>query len=322
MVLCVAAFLLTINAVLRFTIFLAVLIEHPEFIFQSVQSAMADGNYSVYSDDALMQQISDGVVDATNKYAGLASIIGMLCGLPWFFLIRGKSFLTKDVTRVNNRVKPGTIALMVVLIMGVQFLVILLQLGFELLFGQNGSSLTDTIDEATTSLATSFWGVLYVVLIGPICEELVFRGAVMRKLERYGANFAIVISSLIFGLYHVILFQSVFAFLVGLVLAYTAGRFSMKWSILLHMITNGLVMLPLVTGSEFLDVVLTLCYMVAFAASILIIITGRRHLAAQRVAGAPSEPMVYSRAFSSPWLITYIVLCVLGGIQLQLLGIF
>jgi hypothetical protein len=141
----------------------------------------------------------------------------------------------------------------------------------------------------------------------------------MRKLEPYGANFAIVVSSLLFGLYHLILFQAVFAFLVGIVLAYTAGRFSLKWAMLLHMLNNGVAVLSIVGGSD-VATVMTLCFMGALVVAIVVLIVKRRLVLAQATAGAPSEPAVFARAFCSPWLIIYIVLCGLSGIGL--LGVF
>lgn len=312
--LCVAAFILTMSIVSVIVTVIAVFVEHPELISQAAQSPES------INGSAWARQLSEALVDASAKYAGLASILGMLCGLPWFFLLRGKNFLTKDVTHTNSKAKIGTIALMLVLIMGVQFFMTLVQIGFDLLFSQAGGALTDTLDESTQSLTMSFWGILYIVILGPIFEELVFRGAVMRKLERYGANFAIIVSSLLFGLYHIILFQAVFAFLIGLVLAYTAGRFSLKWSILLHMINNGLATLSVVLNSDLFNLGMSFVYLLAMAATIIILVVGNKRLSAQKIAGAPSEANVYARAFTSPWLITYCVVCVGGGILL--LGIF
>lgn len=317
-VLCVVAFIATVSVVSTIVLIAAVFIEYPELVNDLMNNAVRSTGGSLGQMPAEYDRLGDAILSVSAEYAGLASILGMICGLPWFFTIRGKNLLTKDVTRVHSRVKPGTIALMLVFILGIQCFMTLLQLGLEPLFNQSGSSLTDTLEDTTVDLATSFWGVLYIVILGPIFEELVFRGAVMRKLERYGANFAIVISALLFGLYHIILFQAAFAFLIGLVLAYTAGRFSLKWSILLHMINNGLAVLTVFLGSEAFDMALNICYMLALAASILILILGRRYLQAQKQAGAPSHRRVFARAFCSPWLILYIVLCVLGGVSLMI----
>ena len=50
--------------------------------------------------------------------------------------------------------------------------------------------------------------------------------------------FAIIVSSILFGLMHANVVQIVFAFFVGLVLAYITEEYSIKWAILIHIINN------------------------------------------------------------------------------------
>ena len=77
-------------------------------------------------------------------------------------------------------------------------------------------------------------------IVTAFCEETVFRGCVGRTFEKYGVRFAMLMSTLLFALYHCNLFQLVSTFLPGLVLFYVASRYSIKWSMLLHFINNGL----------------------------------------------------------------------------------
>lgn len=309
-VLCVVAFLVTMYTVAIAVYLVAIFVEYPEIISLSMGSSMTE----------YYNKLSEAILDVTIKYSGLASILGMVCGLPWFFLIRGKKLFTSDLTHTNSKVKISTILIAFVLILGIQFAMTLISLFLGALLPQGDAGLSDTLNETTTSLASSFWGALYIVVLGPIIEEIVFRGAVMRKLEKYGANFALVVSSLIFALYHIILFQAVFAFFVGLILGYVAGRFSIKWSMLLHMLNNSLAVISVAIASHAFDMALNYVFFAAFVASIFIIIALRKYFVMQKKAGAPSEPRVYQRAFSSPWLIAYIVLCVLSGL-LMIVGI-
>ncbi len=82
--------------------------------------------------------------------------------------------------------------------------------------------------------------VLYVAVVAPVVEELLFRGAVLRSFQPFGKRFAIVFSALLFGLFHGNLVQIPFAFLTGLVLGYTAVEYSIAWAMLLHFINNGI----------------------------------------------------------------------------------
>jgi len=43
---------------------------------------------------------------------------------------------------------------------------------------------------------------LYAVVVAPIVEEILFRGLILRSLQNFGNIFAIIVSSLLFGLWH------------------------------------------------------------------------------------------------------------------------
>ncbi len=74
----------------------------------------------------------------------------------------------------------------------------------------------------------------------PIAEEILFRGALLKSFSRYGTGFAVVASSLLFGLMHGNMFQTPFATIGGLVMAYVAVRSgSILPSILIHMSINS-----------------------------------------------------------------------------------
>ena len=107
----------------------------------------------------------------------------------------------------------------------------------EWLFGLMGISLTDFVESASASTET-FSMFLYVCLLAPVSEEILFRGLIMRSLEPYGKKFAILTSSFLFGIFHGNIVQSPFAFVVGLVLGYVAMEYSMVWAMVLHMINN------------------------------------------------------------------------------------
>ncbi|MBP2622372.1 CPBP family intramembrane glutamic endopeptidase [Streptococcus oricebi] len=79
---------------------------------------------------------------------------------------------------------------------------------------------------------------IYVNLAAPISEELIFRGAGLRALEKYGKVFAILMSSLFFGFFHGNLNQIPFAIFIGLFLGYVALEYSIFWSIFLHIFNN------------------------------------------------------------------------------------
>lgn len=87
---------------------------------------------------------------------------------------------------------------------------------------------------------------LSVVLLGPIVEELIFRGIVYREMEfSFGSRPAIVISALAFGIFHWDLVQTSYTLLIGLLLAYVYNRYrNFGLLVYLHMLNNFLETLP------------------------------------------------------------------------------
>ena len=124
----------------------------------------------------------------------------------------------------------------IVLGMGVQGIVMLVQVAFSRLGTDLASPTSDSIAES--SVTVSMWLVRW--LVAPICEEVLFRGVLMKELKPLGKNFAIVTSAMVFGLFHDDVVQGTFAFLFGLILGFVAMEYSLVWSIALHIFNNAI----------------------------------------------------------------------------------
>lgn len=79
------------------------------------------------------------------------------------------------------------------------------------------------------------------VFTAPLFEELLFRGVLQRRLEKHAGNvFAVVLSAVLFGLYHGTPVQGLAAFLAGLFLGYVYFRTdALLVSILMHAASNA-----------------------------------------------------------------------------------
>ena len=87
---------------------------------------------------------------------------------------------------------------------------------------------------------TPIWLIfIFMVIIGPIVEELIFRKLMIDRLSIYGDRMAIVFSAVAFGLMHGNLYQFFYATLLGALLGYvyTSTR-DVKYTIYMHMIVN------------------------------------------------------------------------------------
>lgn len=98
------------------------------------------------------------------------------------------------------------------------------------------------VDNAIAGVVNSAspWAVLfYTVLCAPVMEELVFRKLIVDRAVRYGQGVAVVLSGLMFGLFHGNLNQFVYAAVIGTFLAYLYVKTGkLKITISLHMLFN------------------------------------------------------------------------------------
>lgn len=97
---------------------------------------------------------------------------------------------------------------------------------------------------------------LIIVVIAPICEEFLFRKQLIDRCVYYDERLAVVFSALMFGMFHMNLYQFFYAFFLGLIFGYVYLRTRcLRYSAVLHMIINfwGSVVAPQVLSMSDLD---------------------------------------------------------------------
>lgn len=116
------------------------------------------------------------------------------------------------------------------------------------------------IADTTTALVekTPVWIlVLFVVLLAPLVEELIFRKLFIDRLACYGDGCAILFTSVLFGIAHGNFYQFFYTFLLGLLLGYLYTRTGkLRYPFLLHAVTNFLgsvAVLPVLDASQRLE---------------------------------------------------------------------
>ncbi|MEE0936293.1 MAG: CPBP family intramembrane glutamic endopeptidase [Methanobrevibacter sp.] len=131
--------------------------------------------------------------------------------------------------------------------------------------------------------SSDIWlNLMLISIIGPIFEEIFFRKLLIDRTMKYGAKASILVSALLFGLFHGNLNQFFYAFLIGGFFAYVYIRTGkIKYTILLHIIVNlmgSVVSLFVVSGVEHitsgfvqpLDIAIVVLYIMIIFASFLI----------------------------------------------------
>lgn len=145
---------------------------------------------------------------------------------------------------------------------------------FVLIFKIPQSSAMEQALQVPSSLCGIILFIIYLALVPAIFEELLFRKVMLDGAKRFGNIFAIIFTSIMFGLFHQNLQQILGTGIIGLVLAYiTVSTGSIKTSVLLHFTNNlfaTLLQVIISSPQSLFALVFTLIEVVIF----ILIITG------------------------------------------------
>ena len=204
-------------------------------------------------------------------YLGIQLICGGLIGIP-FTIIARMNGGSVDATRVSElTLAPSMLLSMAVMFfylwkahyipkdktswsfISFPFLIITFLIGLSMtvlmdLLTAVLSWVPDILEQQFDALQSGWLGIVAITLLGPILEELLFRGGATKALlERYSPRKAIFLSALLFGVFHLNPAQIVAAFFGGLLLAWVYYRTrSLIPCILIHIVNNSIsVMLSL-----------------------------------------------------------------------------
>lgn len=80
---------------------------------------------------------------------------------------------------------------------------------------------------------------IQLCVVAPLVEEFVFRGMIFQSMRRFGDSFALILSAILFALFHGNLVQAPNAFLMGLVIGYFVLYSGSLWvGVIIHMVNN------------------------------------------------------------------------------------
>lgn len=239
------------------------------FLFTIVYSVMntmeqiAQNGAAGLDQAAMEEQLMEEVLGQTNVILLISNLL-VLVFLLIFFAIRRKKPL-REVQAV--RFSAGYIPHIAVLAVAMS-LMVCVGLGFlpeDLM--ESYSSASQYVVSDNTLLT-----ILSVVIIGPITEEIIFRGLVYSRLKKVmPMAVAVVLASLTFGLMHGQSVWIVYAFLLGIILNLVVIKTGSLWcSILLHVLFNlmGGLVIPAIVPEGWSDGV----YAVIAAAAAVVVI--------------------------------------------------
>ncbi|MBR0415022.1 MAG: CPBP family intramembrane metalloprotease [Clostridia bacterium] len=106
-------------------------------------------------------------------------------------------------------------------------------------FGLELSQQSDSLAKPQTAFALVI-SLVSTAVMPALLEEFAIRGVILQPARKYGMAFAIISSSVIFGVMHGNLIQAPFAFMVGVCFAFLAIKCDSLWiGVILHFLNNG-----------------------------------------------------------------------------------
>lgn len=173
--------------------------------------------------------------DVVLLISAVATLTTLIVGALWY---RGHKPVT-DLS-LKQAVNPKLLAAMLMLGLSLQFLI---SMCLNVLYPILPQDLTNQYSELMESLlGGNVWlSLLMTVILAPLAEEFLFRGITLKKAQKIMPFMAAnILQAVLFGIYHLNLIQGVYAFVLGLILGFTAEYFHSIWaSILLHAFVNG-----------------------------------------------------------------------------------
>ncbi len=264
---------------------------------------------------------SDAVNILNSFYSGLINLVGIGVVGMFFILIK------KDTTSNQlpfKRVKGSTLFPLIAIGFSVCMVSNLLTSLFMLITQSMG--LDFSYSSAETSVITTPAEIMVhfisIAVVPAVSEEILFRGAILSTLRKYGDGIAVFTSALLFGLFHGNLLQIPFAFIVGLVLGWTVVYTnSMLPAILIHFVNNAYsVFVSILSTNEELwelnPIITTLgstlfivgVSILAFFSAMKLSRKDHKFLSLKKYDGTLSSSQISKTVFKSPLIIMAIIL--------------
>lgn len=169
----------------------------------------------------------------------LITVIAWLVTLGVFliiYLVSNKKFINE--TNLNKRISIKMILICVICGIGINIFINGILTLIDI------SELVPEYEKLMNSItANGFYEILICVgILSPIFEEIFYRGIILNKLRMgFGVFGAVMIQALLFGIGHMNLVQSIYAFPIGIILGYVViWTGSLYSSIILHITINVL----------------------------------------------------------------------------------
>lgn len=177
------------------------------------------------------------LLDKQNIYANIFLKVFSLVIIFLRYLYMKKNTIFEE-TWTKRKMSIKTFLLILSLVMARDLLPITVVKIIHAIKGIENALIPGTVAAIGTAPDT----IIYVAIIAPIIEELIYRGAGLSLFKKSDNKLeAIIFTSVFFGLMHGNLGQAINSIISGFIYGYVAIEFGIMYSMIFHILNNGLV---------------------------------------------------------------------------------
>lgn len=184
-----------------------------------------------------------------------------------------------------------------------------------------GSEVTNPLVNVVGA-STWIWSLIFVGILSPIVEEMLFRGVMLNKIRVYGDKVAIITTAIMFGLFHANFSQFFYAVVLGMIFAYvTLKTGTIKYSIILHIAVNilGSVIMPAIVadGTNMIKIgVASIVLIVISIIGVILLIKNKKNIYLSDGEVKLEKGLVFKTIWINSGMILYTVICLISMISI------
>lgn len=212
--------------------------------------------YGMINDAQAVTEKLQQMMEVNASYITVASAVMAVIFFGRMYLKERNSFLKENNKEINTFVM-------------IAFGVMLSMAAGSILSAMNIDNIYGSYEKTSSLLLNGniVYRLFALGVITPAAEEIIFRGLVFNRVKKqYGSLYGIVVSSVMFGVFHFNLVQGLYAFIIGMAFAYCYELTGdLKVPVYMHMSINVLTVLSdyyglnsITDGNTVFKVVLTL----------------------------------------------------------------
>ena len=155
----------------------------------------------------------------------------------------------------------------------------------------------------------------YVIVLAPLCEEIIYRGLIIKTIAPYSKSAAVLVSALAFGLMHGNIPQAASAFCTGLIYAVIALKCgSIIPTVIIHGLNNLIVNSPELAGAlgiPYNRTVLSIIEICVALFGFFVWFTDFKFLKFETSSDGEDKKLSFSKVLTNPMLIVYFSILVI-----------